>query len=164
VTTAITNEINAGRIFVNYYGHGAIQYWAHESLLTLNAISSLNNGSRLPIMLPMTCLVGNFVAPQPNAQSIEETMIRRQGGGSVGAFTPTGLQVDTAHPWLNEGFYNALFRDNLRSLGVLADAGRQNLYACGSCTSFRDLIDTYMIMGDPATQVQIEFGPAPPPP
>jgi hypothetical protein len=152
--------VNAGRIFVNYYGHGGIQYWAHEALLTLNDISSMNNGSRLPVNLPMTCLVGNFVVPGANAQAIEETAFRRQGGGSVGSFAPTGLQVNTAHHYLNEGFYDAAFGQDLRRLGDLVFAGKLALDQCGApCSNYRDLLDTYMLMGDPATVVQIIEGP-----
>lgn len=153
VRTALTSEINAGRVFVNYYGHGGVQYWANEQLLTLEVINSFTNGDRLPVMLPMTCLVGNFVQPQANGQSLDEAMIRRQGGGSVAAYTPTGLQVNTAHHFLNEGFYDTLFSQGVRSVGLLADAGKTRL------TYAFDLIDTYMVMGDPATRVQIEFGP-----
>ena len=155
VRTALVNEINAGRVFVNYYGHGGIQYWANEQLLNLNTMNSFRNGYRLPVMLPMTCLVGNFVQPQANGQSLDETMIRL-GGGSVAAYTPTGLQVNTAHHYLNEGFYDTLFDPDppeIREVGLLADAGKARLvYAF-------DLIDTYMVMGDPATRVRIEFGP-----
>lgn len=153
VRTALITEINAGRVFVNYYGHGGVQYWADERLLTLDAVNSFTNGERLPVMLPMTCLVGNFVQPQANGQSLDEAMIRRPGGGSVAAYTPTGLQVNTAHHFLNEGFYDTLFSQGVRSVGLLADAGKTRLvYAF-------DLIDTYMVMGDPATRIQIEFGP-----
>jgi len=153
VRTALLSEINAGRIFVNYYGHGGTQYWAHEQLFSLSVVASLTNIDRLPVMLPMTCLVGNFVQPQANGQSLEEAMIRRDGGGSVAAYTPTGLQVNTAHHFLNEGFYDTLFDQGVRSVGLLADAGKARL------TYAFDLIDTYMVMGDPATQVQIAFGP-----
>mgnify|MGYP005840805595 CR=1 FL=1 len=154
VRAALVNEINDGRVFVNYYGHGGIQYWANEQLLDLNTMNSFMNRGLLPVMLPMTCLVGNFVQPQANGQSLDETMIRKQGGGSVAAYTPTGLQVNTAHHYLNEGFYDTLFGpQGIREVGLLADAGKARLvYAF-------DLIDTYMVMGDPATRVQIEFGP-----
>ncbi len=153
VRAALINEINAGRVFVNYYGHGGVQFWANEQLLTLAVINSFTNTERLPVMLPMTCLVGNFVQPQANGQSLDEVMIRRQGGGSVAAYTPTGLQVNTAHQSLNEGFYDTLFSQGIREVGLLADAGKARLW------SALDLIDTYMVMGDPATRVQIEFGP-----
>jgi hypothetical protein len=154
VRAAIGNEVNSGRIFVNYYGHGGVQYWAAEGLLRFDMIPAFGNGSRLPVMLPWTCLVGRFDYPQATNAGLEETMFRHAAGGSVAAFTPTGLQVDTEHHYLNARFYDTLFAGGVRAVGLLADAARTNV-PVGSA----DLIDTYMVMGDPATLVQIELGP-----
>lgn len=158
VSTTLISEINLGRVFVNYYGHGAVQYWAAEGLLDLNSVATLANGDRLPVMLPMTCLEGYFVLPQSNFQSVDETMLRKQGGGSVASFAPTGLEVDTGHTYLNAGFYNALFGDPpMPQVGSLADAGKA--YLAANTSAYLELIDTFTVLGDPATRVQMMFGP-----
>jgi hypothetical protein len=57
----ITTTLNTtGALFVSYVGHGSSSAWAAEGVLDPSLINTLTPRACLPIMLPMTCLEGQF--------------------------------------------------------------------------------------------------------
>ena len=95
-------------------------YWAAEHLYDGVALASLNNGPRLPIMLPMTCNEGYFI--DPSETSLSELGLRRADGGPVAAWAPTGYGLAPGHDYLERGLFLAMFHDGL-SPGGRRDGG-----------------------------------------
>ena len=151
VTAAIVAGINDGRLIVNYIGHGAPLFWAGPpALFHVDNIASLNNGDKLPIMLPMTCWDGYYIYPYANMDAMGERIVRAAGRGAVASWSPTGLGFTAVHNVLNEGFLDALFQDGLRITGQATSAAKLKLWTLGSN---HDLLDTYLLFGDPALHV-----------
>jgi hypothetical protein len=75
---------------------------------------------------------------------------RAEGKGAVASWSPTGLGVVSGHDCLDRGFFQALFQDGLLTLGQATTAGKLNLLASGSNL---DLLDTYLLFGDPALHI-----------
>ncbi|MDW8098552.1 MAG: C25 family cysteine peptidase [Anaerolineae bacterium] len=149
---AIVSSINAGQLFVNYVGHGSPQSWAREGLLRLMyEVQELNNENKLPVMLPMTCWEGYFV--DPRRSSLAEGLVRYERGGAIASWSATGLGLAVGHDYLNIGFYDAVFWDNTTRLGLAIIAGKLHLY--NSTALYRDLIDTYTLLGDPALRLAL---------
>lgn len=159
VNTAITTTLNqTGALFVNYIGHASLNRWGDESFLLNANLATLNNLDRLPIILSMTCLDGYWF--YPNNAGLMETMLRAANGGSVASFSPTGLGVSTGHDQLERGLLTAVFQQGFARLGQAALAGKVALFTAGQSY---DLIDTYMIFGDPALRLPtyaVEVSPA----
>ena len=109
----------------------------------------MTNGPRLPIVLDMACLSGNFAEPQYTG--IEAKMLEWTGGGSVAAWGATGFGVATGHDLLHRGFYRAVFTNGVRSVGLAAVAGKQYLWNNGP--HHDDLLDTFGLLGDPALRI-----------
>ncbi len=143
--TEILNAINAGRLIVNYVGHSAYTAWAQNMLTSANA-SALTNGSKLPLMLPMTCYDGYFHFP--GLASVSEALVSRAGGGAIASWAPTGLGVATRHDVLDRGFFEAVMQKNMRAFGAAVLYAKAKLYAEGGGA---DLLDTFNLFGDPAT-------------
>jgi hypothetical protein len=150
--TAIINAINGGRLLVQYIGHGAIDSWSAERILRRDDISTLTNAGKYPVFLDMTCLTGYFI--HPTTASIAETAVRVADKGAIASLSPTGFGVATGHDYLNRGFFNALFKDGIRHLGVVAVASKLDLYL-NSGGSNLDLLDTFEILGDPALRLAL---------
>ena len=150
----ILSAVNAGRLLVNYIGHGGIWLWANERLLDNFALPQLANAPYLPVVLGMTCYEGmyHWTFLNPNYYSLAETFLRAEGKGWVASWSPTGLGVATGHHYLNEGFFQALFQDDERRLGPATLAGKVRLWQAGS---WRDLLDTYLLLGDPALEMPL---------
>jgi hypothetical protein len=81
-------------------------------------------------------------------------MTKLPEAGAVASWSPTGLGIATGHNRLNRGFFDAIFTGNAKLLGEATMAGKQNLWASGANL---DLLDTYLLFGDPATKIATKF-------
>jgi hypothetical protein len=154
--TAILAGINAGKLIVNYIGHAMATRWATEALLRTSDLDGLTNGDMMPVMLPMTCSDGYYIFPFLATSGLDcmgELVTRAAGKGAVASWSPTGLGVPSGHDYLDRGFFQALFQDGLLTLGQATTAGKLNLFVSGGNL---DLLDTYLLFGDPALHIPIE--------
>jgi hypothetical protein len=160
--TAIEAGINAGALLVNYIGHAGIDLWASEGLLKLADVPNLQNGEKLPVVLSMTCYDGYYHRPQALAaySAMAEVLTRAENKGAVASWSPTGLGVASGHDRLDQGFFQAVFYDGLTTLGQATNAGKLELWASGAGL---DLLDTYLLFGDPAMEIALPDWPSPTP-
>lgn len=152
--TAIQDFYNSGALFINYIGHASYYGWASENLLIPADISNLTNGSKTPIILAMTCYDGFFHYPHLDREVLAEVSTRAEGRGAVASWSPTGLGVASGHKFLNNGFYDAIFADGLKTLGEATMAGKWDLWVSGGN---QDLLDTYTLFGDPLSSIPLSF-------
>ena len=146
--TAIQDGITSGKVIVNYIGHAGYTEWGDpdpQSLLTSADIPLLTNGGKLPVVLAMTCYEGYFHSPY--IVSLAESIIRKEGGGAISSWSPSGAGVASGHDYLNRGFFRAFFHNGALTVGAATIVGKTTLWASGYNS---DLLDTYLIFGDPA--------------
>ena len=158
VKSAIASAFGTGRLFINYVGHGSPGYWATEQFLTVADIDSLPNSQKMPMMLPMTCLEGFFINPSPpggDLSCVGESLVRAEGKGAVASWSPTSAGVANGHHYLHQGFYDAVFVDGVHQIGPATLLGKLNLYY-NAGGNHRELIDTYILFGDPALHLAME--------
>lgn len=151
VRTAILSAVNQGRLLVGYIGHASVQWWAFEKLFSKDDIPALTNLDRLTFFTPMTCMEGYYINPSLAAQSLSELLERSAVGGSIASWAPTGLGVATGHDYLQRGLFIALFDDQVTRLGPATNQAKLFLYS--NSITFNDLVDTYVLLGDPATRL-----------
>lgn len=141
---AVLNRWKAGALIVQFTGHSSWQQWAAERLFHLDDLAALHNEPRWPIVVEMTCFTSAFHRPEP---TLDEELLTHIGGGAVATWGATGLGVGAGHHELGEGFYQAVFRTPVDTLGEAALAGKLSLAA----THWNlDLLDTFTLLGDPA--------------
>ena len=154
---ATLDAFNQGALLFNYVGHSSIGNWASELLFGVNSLPQVSNGSFYPVVLPMTCLEGSY--HNPRYASLGENVVRLYGRGAVASWSPTGLGVASGHDYLHRGFYDALFNQDIRLLGPATTAGKLMLFTDGRSSDgslrFGDLLDTYVLLGDPATAIGV---------
>jgi hypothetical protein len=150
VRIAIVNAINDGCLLINYIGHGAIQYWAAEKLFRINDITSLSNDQELSMILPMTCYEGYF--DYPNFPCLGESIVRAEGKGAIASWSATGAGMALGHHYLNKGFFTAVFNDK-QDIGTATYLGKLNLFT--NTTGYHDLLDTYVLFGDPFMKLNL---------
>ena len=164
VRTALFSAFNEGRLLINYKGHASIRTWGADpsqtppNFLHTNVISDLANGSRQSFIVPMTCLEGYYIVPSAlggiEHSSISEMLVRLEGRGAIASFTPSGLGIATGHEFLNKGLFDALFQDGVTELGPATTLAKLRLYR--DTVGYRELIDTYLLMGDPAMTLRVQ--------
>lgn len=102
-------------------------------------------------MVPMTCYEGFFHAP--GMSSLGESLVRAAGKGAIASWSPTGLGVAMGHDYLNSGLYQALFFDDVTQLGPATTQAKLYLYS--RTAGYRELLDTYVLFGDPALRLNV---------
>ena len=142
--TDILNAINSGQLLVNYLGHGSEQEWAGNTFDT-DAVSSLTNGSQLPVFLIMDCLNGFF--QDVYAQPLGVTLLLAPNGGAVAVLASSGLNQPPPQAKLDA----LVVQNALTTKGAtLGDA----IVKAKSHVSDPDVRRTFILFGDPAMQVK----------
>ncbi|MGB8643719.1 MAG: C25 family cysteine peptidase [Anaerolineae bacterium] len=154
---AINAAINNGSLIVSYTGHAASQSWGGNSsvagsyqLFNMTDVAALTNGNKTPVLLEMTCFTGYYI--NPGGHSLAETNILRSGNGAVASWAATGWGVATGHRMLATGFFKAVMQQGITQIGSATVYGKANLWL-NSGGSFQDLLDTYLLFGDPASRL-----------
>ena len=148
-----------GALFVSFIGHGTKTFWAREKIWDVTAASQMANGHKFPIMLPMTCNEGYFIEPALGQQSTSEAGVRLAENGAIASWAPTGYGLSSGHDYLERGFFLSVFHGFGHELGAAATAGKLYLAANAPSQSYLDLIDTFLLMGDPALSLPVGATP-----
>jgi uncharacterized repeat protein (TIGR01451 family) len=133
----------AGRVF--YVGHGGYDILAEEGLLRSEDVDGLQNPPTL--LVAMTCLVNNFALP--GDPTLGERLVRKDVGGSVAVWAPTGLSVDELAVRLGASFMVAAKREDARLGDAISEA--TNEYRAASLPPY--LPSIYVLLGDPAMKL-----------
>ncbi|MGI6740022.1 MAG: C25 family cysteine peptidase [Brevefilum sp.] len=147
---ALQSGINAGKLIVNFIGHGFTEGWSAQknpahTFIRSSDVAQLTNQDKYPIFLAMTCSEGSFMTPGKDA--FGETIVRAENKGAIASWSPTGLGVSSGHDYMNSGFFDSVFKNGAYRLGEAVIGGLSRLY---STWSNLYLLDTYILLGDPA--------------
>ena len=139
----LISGLDAGTVMTCYMGHGGMGQWAHEGLLTSGDVGALSNGSRLPVVVALTCLCARFAFP--GYDCIGEAFVVKPGGGAVALWGPSGMSQNDEAKGLGGGFIQAALGRPGNRLGdaILSATAK------GSETS-----KTYNLLGDPALKLR----------
>ena len=143
-------DINEGRAFVNFIGHGGLTLIGNNNLFSIDKITQLQNDDRLPVMTAMTCLSGNY--GYPGLDSISEALVLKGNGGTVAMWSPSGFAFNHYSVNLCNGFYGAVFRNSgAKTLGDAILSSQKGYAASGERLYYLNL---YNLMGDPALVIK----------
>ncbi len=159
VNGAVRQALGEGQLIAQYVGHSARYQWAAPPLWSTFDGLALTNGQKLCLLLEWTCLSSDFsdeAAPDGSRAVLGESALRAPNGGAVAVFGPTGQGVATGHDFMNQGLFDALMRDRITHLGALTLAARLRLF--GATGAYHDLIENYVLLGDPSASLQLPAG------
>jgi hypothetical protein len=146
---AILDAFDEGASLVSYVGHGGTAVWSSANVLNSWDTPSLRAQSRQPLLLTMNCLNGYFVAP--NFDALPEALLKAQGRGVVGAFSPSGLSLDGPAHEYHKALVGELASGRHTRLG---DAVLAAQMAYAETGLMPELLDVYQLLGDPATRIR----------
>jgi hypothetical protein len=148
---------NQGALLMSFVGHSSWHQWAVEALLDIHDVPELRNDRRWPVVLAVTCFTGFFHHPEYG--TLDESLLRLDGGGAVATWSPSGLGLATGHDALHEGFYRAVFVDDPPKLELGSAILSAKLDLFGQAPMHADLLDTYHLFGDPAMALNLKIQP-----
>jgi hypothetical protein len=139
---------------VSYIGHGTKTDWSASRIMDLTALTALTNADRLTIMLPMTCDNGYFAQRLATDASFGEASVR-MAAGAVASWSPTGFGLASGHDLMERGLFLSVFQNHTSQLGAAATAGKVYLVQNATPGKYLDLLDTYLLLGDPALRIPL---------
>jgi hypothetical protein len=144
----LINEINTGRFFINYAGHGSTGVWATNSFFGKADAAVLTNGSNLSVFTMLTCFNGFFTQPSVASDGLAETLLKAPNGGAVAAWASTGETTPDVQEIMATRFYRQLSLGNMKRLGDLINDSKTVINAG------RDVRLSWVLLGDPTLKVR----------
>ena len=145
VNVAIDKQVEAGALIMNYTGHGGLDGWSAEKILTLSQIRNYDNFNELPLFITATCEFSRF--DDPEFFSAGEQLLLNKNGGAISLLTTTRLAFAHANVILNRRIYLNLKNTEGNELPRLGDLIR--MAKTPSHTNFLN----FSLLGDPALKL-----------
>jgi hypothetical protein len=141
----VTEEMNAGQLLVTWIGHGSQANWSKRSIFTNTEAAALVNGTKLPIVISLSCLGGFFI--DGSVDSLAEILQKNPNGGAIASWASSSLTEPFGQEQLGAAAYSALFSAGPTRLG---DAFLSGLAAAND----PDVRKTWVLFGDPALKLR----------
>jgi hypothetical protein len=145
VRERIRTAINAGPSVLNFMGHGSTTSWTGAVLLNGADAMNLQNGSRLPFAVLMTCLNGSF--GEDNFDSMAESLLKSPNGGAVAVWASSGLSAPDKQVLVNNSIYQTLFSDENIRFGDAVRTAKQ-------ATQDQNVRRSWILFGDPTMRLR----------
>ncbi len=153
-TEDIIEGIEDGTLILNYMGHGSTDLWTEEALFDTYGIDLLNNKDRYPFVTSFTCLDGYYLNPEQEYSSMAEVFLKSGDKGAIACWSPTGMGMPEGHEILSQELFKTIFQKGMLRLGVATTQAKLELFS-KTGTSYKDLIHTYTLFGDPALSLNM---------
>ena len=149
-SSEVTEEWNEGAWLVSYVGHGSLNLWGSEEVLTQEAVSDIGSGGKTPpIVVQFTCLTGQFGYWE--ADSISETMLKTEGG-PVLMVASTSLTLSTHQSPFAIAFIEGLQSADNERIGDALQAAKSILQTENN-PGLQEISDTFGLIGDPSARI-----------
>lgn len=156
VNQAITNDVG-NSMYLFYFGHGGINGWAQERVLTSVEVQGFNNFtsvySRFPFVSTITCEFTLW--DEPSTNSVGEQLIKLSTGGAATMITSSrAISVDYGRkfaPIFTKNLF-ALSSDDFNTIGNAHLNARREFYNTNTYGSSPDPLRVNFL-GDPAMKM-----------
>jgi hypothetical protein len=150
---SIKKEINRGGLITNFIGHAASQDWE----LGLEDPFTLNNGTKNPFVLSMTCFTGK--SSEPNLRGFGEKFVYASNKGAIGFLGSSGWSFSGAGNEINKYIFQGFAQDTLRRIGELIKYSSNILTPDSISFQVKNMINCYNLLGDPAVKLLLPNTP-----
>jgi len=141
-------EMNNGRFFVNYSGHGTAAAWVDGSFFGTSDAPRLTNDN-LSVFTMLTCLNGYFINAGATSTSdgLAEALLKTPKGAAA-SWASSGLTTPDVQEIMATRFYNQLGAGNFTRLGDLIKDAKTAI------DGGRDVRLSWVLLGDPAMKIK----------
>lgn len=139
-----------GAWLFTYTGHGSLDRWGKDDLLSSEHVSVLESDESPPVVLQLTCLTGLFAHPTIESLS-EGLLLHDQGPISIVAATSLSLS-DHQEPF-GLAFLQELGNPEVMRIGDAFQTAKGKL-DIESNDALREISDTYTLFGDPTALIR----------
>ncbi len=144
---AIRSALAQGVALGVYAGHGGARLWADELIFGASDFDTLANAD-WPLLVVLNCLNGFFDAP--NEESLGEVALEAPDRGAIAVVASTTVSALAGQDAFAAALAERLLRSNVRRVG---DAMLQSMASLATSPGAEDVLRTFVLLGDPATQL-----------
>jgi hypothetical protein len=149
VMDSLRNSIDRGAAFLNYRGHAG----SHDWEIAMEDPNTLNNGTRLPFIMSLTCFTGeNSLA---NYRGFGERFMYLANKGSIGFVGTTGWSYAQNGNDYGTHITTTIKNDTNRRLGKITQYAQQIMSRDSLSFAVRHTLNCYSLLGDPASEIKI---------
>ncbi|MDD2229339.1 MAG: C25 family cysteine peptidase [Candidatus Cloacimonetes bacterium] len=144
--STVTTNVNAGRGFINYVGHGSDTSWGTTSFSSTNA-TALTNGNKTPFIMDVACINGNFVS----ITCFAEAWMRNANGGAVAIYASSINQSWASPMRAEDEVTDLLIAESKTTTGGLYYNGSckmMDIYGSTTGSDGVNMFKTWHIFGD----------------
>jgi len=144
----LLEAVRGGVDLINFLGHGGVQAWTSQGILTSSDAGALPNGpGSYFTVFSMTCFDGAFTYPY--GDSLAWSLVKEPGRGAVAAYSPSTMLDPLRHADLDRMLLEGGFRDGGEiRLGDLIR--RVESVMAGGDAGAVDAAESFNLIGDPA--------------
>jgi uncharacterized repeat protein (TIGR01451 family)/fimbrial isopeptide formation D2 family protein len=135
-----------------FVGHGGVELWADEKILTSDIIDGMAEGPA-GVVVAASCLTAYF--DDPDLPSLGETMLRKVNGGAAAYLGGCGYTLPASQEIMLKRFYRFLL-DERMTLGAAMTMAKIGMFM-DNAPLWQEEVSSWTLLGDPAMTV------APPP-
>ncbi|MBL8005915.1 MAG: T9SS type A sorting domain-containing protein [Ignavibacteria bacterium] len=150
---SIINDLNRGIGFVNFRGHAG----SHDWEVALDDPDLLNNGTKLPIILSLTCFTGEN--SKSDYRGFGERFLYLNNKGAIAFVGTTGWSYAQQGNDFGTHIVNTLKFDTTRRAGDLTKYANKKMSADSLSFNVRHTVNCYSLLGDPAVKLKIPVRP-----
>lgn len=145
----LTSRWQEGAWVVSYVGHGSLDLWGKDEVLSSAQVNNLGSDFAPPVVLQFTCLTGQFAYPADD--SISEVMLK-DDGGPVLLVASTSLTLSTHQSPFAEAFLTELQNPERERIGDVLQIAKTALLTENN-SGIQEISDTFGLIGDPSALV-----------
>lgn len=152
--TQITDTFSDPPLWLNLWGHGAFDVWGDDYFFDTSFAKNLTN-NKMPIVMSLSCENAYFYEDTVSEKSLGEELIFNNNGGAV-VFLGSTAQTK---PESQNKFVNN-FAAEFNKVASAPDKGTRlgevfynSLHSLGSHESYRDIVRSMHILGDPTLKL-----------
>ena len=117
----ILATIDAGAVMTTYLGHGNLDIWANEELVSVPDIATLANADRQTFVAALNCINGYFAHFDPAFRySLMEEFVRYEDRGAIAGWAPAATTSLADYDTISFSLFDNLFLDLEPRLGAAA--------------------------------------------
>jgi hypothetical protein len=147
----LLEAVRGGVDLINFLGHGGVQVWTSQGILTSSDAASLPNGpGSYFTVFSMTCFDGAFTYPY--GDSLAWSLVKVPGRGAVAAYSPSTILDPRHHADLDRLLLEGGLRNGAIRLGDLVRRVESSLPSGNS--GAQDAAESFNLIGDPALRLK----------
>ena len=152
----IVSEINAGKLWVNFIGHGGSGTW--ELMFHDQQVFELENAERLPLVTSFTCHTGRFANPQ--VTNFGENFVNYSDAGAIGFIGSSGWGFVYEDKIIAEKLFETTLKDTVQQMGKALALAKIKFWSQLYPTRVTEsIVHQFSLLGDPALEITLPDKP-----